>query len=159
MEYTIKDKLFALIFPAVCVLYGLLEFRAYSFANKPFGEALFIEAGPLLAVLGGIITGLISVRLKVSFEPYLKVLTIGTVITYLFYFLIVPYFTNPVLGNIFHTAILFIAVFLMTVKMPDEASVRDRLLVTFANPVFYSLINKLCSFLINYLYKTGALAK
>lgn len=159
MEYTIKDKLFALIFPAVCVLYGLLEFRAYSFANKPFGEALFIEAAPLLAVLGGIITGLISVRLKVNFEPYLKVLAIGTVITYLFYFLIVLRFSWFELGEIFHAVILVIAVFLMTVKMPDEASVRDRLLVTFANPVFYSLLNKLCGFLINYLYKAGALAK
>lgn len=159
MEYTIKHKVFALIFPSVCVLYGLLELRVFGYSYNSFGSALLNNLVPILSVLGGIVTGLTAVLLKVDFEPYLKVLTIGTVITYLFYFLIVMYFSNPVLGNIFHTAILFIAVFLMTVKMPDEASVRDRLLVTFANPVMYSLLNKLCGFLIDFLYKTGALAK
>lgn len=159
MEYTAKNKLFALIFPAVCVLYGLLEFRIYPFRDKPFGIAVFIDFVPMLAVLGGVITGFIAIRLKVDFEPYLKVLTIGTVITYLFYILIVMLFSWFELGGIYHVAILAIAVFLMTVKMPNEASVRDRLLVTFSNPVLYSLLNKLCGYLRAYLYDVGALAK
>ena len=149
MEYTIKDKLLALIFPAVCALYGLLELRIFGYSYKSFGIAALHNLVPTLAILGGVISWLIAIRLKVDFVPYLKVLTIGTVITYLFYILIVLRFSWFELGEIFHVVILVIAVFLMTVKMPDEASVRDRLLVTFTNPVLYSLLNKLFKLLLS----------
>lgn len=157
MEYTIKNKLLALIFPAVCVIYGFSEFRTYLFENSPFGIAMFRNLAPMMAILGGIITGFIAVKLRIDFVPYMKVLTIGTVISYLLFFLIVTQFRNPVAGEIFHIAVLAGAVFLMTVKMPDEASARDRLITVFANPVLYSLLNKLFGYLLSYLYKVGAL--
>ena len=152
MEYTIKNKLLALIFPMLCMVYGLFELRYGSFASEVFTNTI-----PILSILGGIITGMIAVLMKIDFEPYLKVLTIGTVITYLFYILIVLRFSWFELGEIFHVVILIVAVFLMTVKMPDEASARDRLVVTFANPVLYSMLNKLCGLLLSYLRHTGAI--
>lgn len=159
MEYTTKEKILALIFPAVCVLYGLLELRIFGYSYSSFGSALLRNIVPILSVLGGIVTGLIAVRLKIDFVPYLKILTIGTVLTFLFYILIVLRFMWYQLGEIFHAVILVIAAFLMTVKMPDEASVRDRVIITFANPVLYSLLNKLSGLLLSYLYDVGALAK
>lgn len=158
MEYSVKDRLLSLIFPALCVVYGLLEFRIYLFDNRPFGIALFNNAGAILAILGGVITGFIAVRLKIDFEPYLKVLTIGTVLAFMFYIMIVMQFAWFEIGEIYHVVILFIAVFLMTVKMPAEADARDRLVAAFANPVLYSLLNRLCKYLLSYLYDVGALA-
>lgn len=159
MEYTIKDKLLALIFPALCAVYGLLELRVFGYSYSSFGAFLLRNTVPILSVIGGVVTGYIAIRLKIDFDPYLKILTLGTVITFLIYILIVQRFQWYELSVIFHIAVLTGAMFLMTVKMPDDTSARNRLLLTFANPVLYSLINKLCDLLLNYLSKVGALAK
>lgn len=172
MEFSKKDKLLSLIFPGLTVIYGslvilgtyhpdfwqIIVYGPFEYPTSKSTASLFpytIIVGRL-AIVSGLITGGLTIIFKINTAVYLKIQTIAAVITFLFWYLVgarigrSPYIDS---ATIINTVMYFISVFISVVKMPDEASVRDRLIVLFSNPLLFALLKGLAKLLMGYFEK------
>lgn len=164
MGFTVKDKLLSLIFPSICVVYGVIELLS---GIEPIHKA----AAPI-AIAAGVIVGALILIFKINIVGYLKVLTVSTVISYLMWVFVggridsfavtgglfnIDLHLQELISNIYNICVLLGAVIISALKMPEGTSVRDRLIVFFANPVFYSLLKWLWMVISDFLVDSGAL--
>lgn len=151
MEFSTKDKLLSLIFPVLTVLYGLWVI----FLGREYLLVLTIIVGGS-AIAAGVLTGALTLAFKIDTTEYLNARAIVTGVTLLIHLLIVERISWIAVYNICNMAVGILSVFISTVKMPYEASVRDRLIVLFSNPVLFALLSTLAGIFSDFLWKSGA---
>ncbi len=153
MEFSKKDKLLSLIFPVLTVLYGITVIisRMYHPVMQRITGAVIIAAG--------IITAALILLLKINTTECLKVQTITAVVTFWLHLVktsnivtggVAADFTN-VINIIYFLVVDLGSIVLMMFKLPGGISVRKRLVVFFANPVLYVLINRLMNVFSDFL--------
>ena len=156
MEFSRTQKILSLIYPVITVLYGILTFLSRSYQPK------VEQITGAVIILSGIAVGILILALKINTSECLKMQTIAFVVTVWLH--IVTKFSFGVLGEIGET-VYFIyylivdigSIFLMMIKLPEEAALRKKLTVFFANPILYILLNNLMSAFGNMLAKIGLL--
>lgn len=153
MEFSVKDRLLSLIFPALCVVYGILELLS--------GVRHIYKAAGVAAIAAGIVVGSLILIFKINIVGYLKILTISTVVSFLMWYTVGARFPvsaiHDIISNIFNIGVLFGSVVISTLNMPEHTPVRDRLIVFFSNPVLYSLLNWLWRIIYGFLVDSGAI--
>ena len=139
MEFSKRDRFISLIFPFICVLYGVwvLLGRVY--------HPMFQLVTGLAAIAGGVVTGVVMMARKINIVPIIKVPAIAAVVTFWLHFVTM---TNIVTGDwqdIFYIGYYIVvdagSIVLMTVKLPNEAERRQKLAVFFMYPFLYTLLN------------------
>ncbi len=156
MEFSKRNKILSMIYPAITVLYGVFTFlsRAY----QPMVEQI---TGAVITV-AGIVVGVLIMTLKIDTSECLKMQTIAFVVTVWMY--VVTHNdlgTEPYVGvKIYFVLYLIVdigSIFLMMIKLPDKVTLRQKLAVFFANPVLYMLLNNLMEAFGNLLAGVGLL--
>ncbi len=153
MEFSKKDKLLSLIFPVLTVLYGITVIISgmYHPVMQRITGAVIIAAE--------IITAALILLLKINTTECLKVQTITAVVTFWLHLVktsnivtggVAADFTN-VINIIYFLVVDLGSIVLMMFKLPGGISVRQRLVVFFANPVLYVLINRLMNVFSDFL--------
>ncbi len=157
MEFSKKDKLLSLIFPVLTVLYGVTVIISgmYHPIMQRITGAFIIAAGIIIAAL--------ILLFKINTTECLKVQTITAVVTFWLHLVKTSNIVTSGVGADF-TAIINIIYFLvvdlgsivlMMFKLPGGISVRQRLVVFFANPVLYVLVNRLMNIFSDFLEDLG----
>lgn len=156
MEFSKKDKLLSLIFPILTVLYGgtvIIGGMYHPMMQRTTGAVI---------IAAGIITAVLTLLLKVNTVECLKVQTITTVVTFWLHMVTASGVVSlggaefqEVFYTIYYLVIDLGSIIIMMFNLPGGITVRQRLIVFFANPVLYVLINKLMNKFSDFLQEIG----
>lgn len=156
MEFSKKDKLLSLIFPVLTVLYGVTVI--ISGIYNPMMQRIT----GTVTIAAGIITAVLVLLLKINTVECLKVQTITVVVTFWLHMVTATGVVSmggaelqEVIQTVYYLAVDLGSIVIMMFKLPGGISVRQRLAVFFANPVFYSLINRLMKIFSDFLQDLG----
>lgn len=156
MEFSKKDKLLSLIFSVLTVLYGVTVIISgiYNLMMQRITGTVTIAAG--------IITAALILLLKINTVECLKVQTITVVVTFWLHMVTATGVVSmggsdfqEVIQTVYYLAVDLGSIVIMMFKLPGGITARQRLAVFFANPVLYSLINKLMKIFSDFLQDLG----
>lgn len=115
----------------------------------------------LSAAVGGVVTGLVMMLRNINIVPCLKSPTIAAVITFWLHIVASADVIAVGFGGSADVTAAFYAVYFIVIdpgsivfmmfKLPADADRRQKLVIFFANPVLYSLINTLMKTFSNFL--------
>ena len=157
MEFSKRDKVFSLVFPVITVMYGVIIILSGMY------HPLMQRITGFTVIGAGIAVGVLIMVLKINTFPCLKYQTISFVITFGLHYVTANDLVSG--GNSFISAFFVLyyiaidigSILLMMFKLPKEINTRQRVMVFFADPVLYMLINRLMGELSGLLVKIGVL--
>lgn len=152
MEFSRTNKILSLIFPVITVMFGVVIFL-----SKMYHPLLEKITGAVIT-FAGVLTGVLIVKLKIDTFECLKMQTISFVITLWLHMVTkvsVTMFMDTEAFYVTYLIFYFIvdvgAIILMMIKLPAKAAARQRLVVFFANPVLYMILNRLMNIISDFL--------
>ena len=159
MEFSKRDMVISLVFPAITVMYGVIIILSGVYHPIMQNITGFTVIG------AAIIVGVLIMTLKINTFDCLKYQTISFLVTLGIHFVTANDFIvigggvsyADVIYGIYYFVVDSGSILLMMFKLPKEIGVRQRLAVFFANPILYMLINRLMSELSSLLFYIGVL--